>query len=99
MILISGYIRTDPTIVRDLAERLRGGIPATRLEDGCLFYDFAIADETTGTILALERWRDEAALRTHLATPAIDALMREWGDRIEIEVTKHDLHNERGFSD
>jgi quinol monooxygenase YgiN len=99
MILISGYMRTDPAEVRRLVDRLRSGIPATMLEDGCLFYDFGIADEAAGIIIALERWRDQASLDKHLETPAIAALVKDWDGKFTIDVTKHDLSNERGFLD
>ena len=97
MLMITGHILTDPAEVHALADRLRAGVPATLEEDGCLFYAFALDDAAKGSILVVERWRDQAALDAHLATPAATALFAEWGDKLTIEVKTHDVANERGF--
>lgn len=99
MLIINGHIKTDPALVEALAAELRGGVERTLKEDGCLFYAFAIDDAAAGSILAVERWRDEASLAAHLATPAIAALLGNWGDKVEIAVSKFDASNERGMGD
>ncbi len=62
MIIINGHIKTDPALVHDLAADLATGVERTKAEDGCIFYAFAIDDAAAGTILAVERWRDQASL-------------------------------------
>ncbi len=95
MLIITGHILTDPSTVEELARDLRAGIPRTLTEDGCLAYAFALDDAAKGSILVLERWRDEAALAAHLATPAIADLMEKWTGKFEIAVRKYDASNER----
>jgi len=40
-----------------------------RAEDGCLQYDYHLSCEEADTVVLLEKWRDAAALQTHLAQP------------------------------
>lgn len=96
MIVITGLITTkDPNDAPALLADLRSGIARTRGEDGCLFYAFGMADEAAGAIIAAERWRDEDALATHLATPEVAALMANWNGKMTLDVVKHDATNER----
>lgn len=100
MIILAGHLKTAPDLVEELAATLRGLVEPTLKEDGCLNYHFAIDDPAAGTILVFERWRDEAALQTHLAQPAVTAVLGGWADRIDISgVRKFDAANERGFMD
>ena len=99
MIILAGHLKTSPDLVEELAAALNSLVADTVKEDGCLDYHFAIDDRTTGSILVYERWRDQDALNTHLALPAIGAVLGGWADRIEIAVRKFDAANERGFMD
>ena len=46
------------------------GLQSTvRAEDGCLQYDYHLSCEEADTVVLLEKWRDAAALQTHLAQP------------------------------
>lgn len=99
MIILAGHLKTSPDLVEELAAALASLVPATLLEDGCLNYHFAIDDKAAGTILVYERWRDQDALNTHLALPAIGAVLGGWADRIEIAVRKFDADNERAFAE
>ncbi len=99
MLIINGRIRTAPQYVRALRDDLVAGIPRTLKEDGCIEYAFALEDADAGTILVIERWRDQAALDAHLATPEIAALFGTWGDRIEPLVRVFDATNERDLGE
>lgn len=99
MIIVAGHIKTDPSRVEKLASLLRSGRERARSEDGCLAYEFALDEKDAGTILVYERWRDQAALNTHLSQPEIGELLGGWADKIEIQVKKFDASNERGFGD
>lgn len=99
MIILAGHLKTSPALVDELYTALRSLVDDTRQEDGCLDYHFAIDDRATGSILVYERWRDQDALNTHLALPAIGAVLGGWADRIEIAVRKFDASNERAFTD
>lgn len=99
MIIINGHVKADPACVHELLADLKAGVARTQTEDGCLFYAFGIDDPEAGTILAMERWRDQAALDVHLATPAVRALMDKWAGRFEVAVRLFDASNERGFGE
>lgn len=99
MIILAGHLKTSPDLVEELAAALQSLVADTVLEDGCLDYHFAIDSKAEGSILVYERWRDQDALTTHLALPAIGAVLGGWADRIEIAVRKFDAANERGFTD
>lgn len=47
-----------------------------RAEDGCLRYDYCLSCEAPDTVVLLERWRDEAAQRSHLAQPHMEEVRR-----------------------
>lgn len=100
MIVLAGHLRTTPELVEHLAATLRGLVEPTLREDGCINYHFAVDDAAAGTVLVYERWRDEAALQTHLSQPSIAGVLGAWADRIDISgVRKFDAVNERGFVD
>ncbi|WP_156678074.1 putative quinol monooxygenase [Sphingomonas profundi] len=99
MIILNGRIKTSPEDVRALAADLVAGVARTRKEDGCIEYGFALEDAEAGTILVIERWRDQASLDTHLATPEIAELFGKWGGRFEAQVRMFDASNERGMGE
>ena len=46
---------------------------AAREQDGCISFDFAETIEEPGRFLAIERWRDEAALQAHSLSASYEA--------------------------
>lgn len=100
MIVLAGHLKTAPALVEDLAATLRALVEPTLQEDGCLNYHFAIDSREEGTVLAYERWRDEAALAAHLGQPSVLAVLGAWAERIDTSgVRKFDALNERSFAD
>lgn len=100
MIILAGHLKTSPDLARDLADTLRTLVAPTLLEEGCLNYHFAIDSEGEGTVLVYERWRDQDALSSHLAQPAVAGVLGAWGARIDTSgVRKFDASNERSFLD
>jgi len=70
MIVITGQIFTGPDTLPALYARLKALCEPSRAEDGCIFYHMAMEDAERGVIMAMEGWRDQAALDAHLALPA-----------------------------
>ena len=68
------------TIVEDA---LREMLVPTRAEDGCLQYDLNRDVDNPSRLTMIERWRDEAALERHTATPHMARLRRAMEGRIE----------------
>ena len=70
------------------AVRERGLQEKTRQEDGCMQYDYHLSLEKPDTVVLLERWRDAAALETHMGQPhmgEINALKQQYVDEVKIE--------------
>jgi quinol monooxygenase YgiN len=97
MIIITGNIRCPADTYDELLAALQAGVPATRTEDGCMFYAFAGENAAEGLILVSERWRDDAALQTHLATPAVAALFERFAGRFTPEVRAYDVSGDRAL--
>lgn len=95
MLLVAGRIGVDPDLAAELLADLNAGVGASREEDGCLVYAFAMEDETAGHILTQQIWRDEAALAAHLCEPHIGKLVAKWNDRYRVETKLYDLSNPR----
>jgi len=73
LILIAGFLKYSPggiDLVRDEMEKV---VEATRREDGCINYDFAIDIADPTRLIVYERWRDQEALERHTRSPHISA--------------------------
>jgi quinol monooxygenase YgiN len=71
MIFVAGYMMLDPAHVDAFEQAANALADGVRKEDGCIHYSLLIEDRAQGRINVLEMWRDEAALRVHLALPQI----------------------------
>ena len=71
MIFVAGYMMIDPAHVDAFEQAANALADGVRKEDGCIHYSLLIEDRAQGRINVLEMWRDEAALRVHLALPKI----------------------------
>ena len=47
---------------------------AVRAEDGCMQYDYHISCEAEDTVLLVEYWRDQAAVKCHAETPTMEKI-------------------------
>ncbi len=71
MIFVAGYLMIDPAHVDAFEKAANALADGVRQEDGCIHYSLLIEDRAQGRINVLEMWRDEQALRVHLALPNI----------------------------
>jgi quinol monooxygenase YgiN len=69
MILVVGRVRCDAANRDALVEALTRMQDASREEEGCLRYGFFAAVEDPLSFVAVEEWRDRAALDVHFAQP------------------------------
>lgn len=74
MILVAGTIKYQPGIIQKLKADMQKVVAATRREDGCINYDFAVDVTQPDTLIIFERWRDQKALDAHFQS----AHMAEW---------------------
>lgn len=91
MIVITGQIFTDQETLPHLYARLKSLCAPSRAEDGCEFYHMAMEDADKGVIMAMEGWRDQAALDAHLALPSIAALLNDFGGKFTNDVQIHEV--------
>ena len=75
MIVVLATLTGRPDKRDEIAAALVEAAAATREEDGCLSYAFARDLDDEDRYLAVERWRDQAALDAHFGTPHMAALL------------------------
>ena len=94
MIIVKGEARFGEGEIERLKETLAANIAATRAEDGCEGYSYAV-DIVDGNLLHIaEQWRDQHAIDAHMAAPHMAELMGALGSaRIEgIHVSAYEAH-------
>lgn len=69
MLVVAGTITLDPA-KRGAAEEAFDRMRAATLEEaGCIAYEAYLDRKDAGTVFIFEKWRDQAALTAHFATP------------------------------
>lgn len=69
MILIAGFLKYPPGGIDMLSEAMHTVVEATRREDGCINFDFAVDIADPTRLIVFERWRDQKALDGHIGSP------------------------------
>lgn len=64
-ILIAGCIDMDPNRAEAAIRDARGFIEASRREEGCVAYDWALDPLVPGRVHVFEEWTDQSALEGH----------------------------------
>jgi quinol monooxygenase YgiN len=64
-VIVAGTFRVPAERLAALRPHLEAVIAATREEDGCLTYSYAVDVEHPGLIRVFELWRDQASLDAH----------------------------------
>ena len=77
-ILVSGTIRLAPEKLEEARPAMTAMIEASRAEDGCLAYHYAVDLLDPGLIHVTEVWSDDAALRRHFASQHIESWRAQW---------------------
>jgi quinol monooxygenase YgiN len=83
MIVLAGTMTMDPAQIDSYEQRVAAMLAKIRAEDGCHHYSTLVEDRATGTINVVEIWRDEAALRVHLAQPWIQDFQKRFGPHMQ----------------
>lgn len=60
----------------ELADKLKGLVGPTRSESGCLGYELNVSADKPGTFLFYEKFKDQAALDSHVSTPHFKEFLR-----------------------
>jgi len=69
MIIVAGTFRVPEDRVDELLPVARATLEATRNEDGCLVYSFAIDVEDGGLVHVYEEWQSRGQLDAHRKQP------------------------------
>ena len=69
MIVIMGHAKAAPGEIDRILDGLHAMVAATLAEDGCEHYCFSRDLGDPDCMIITERWRDQAALDAHFASP------------------------------
>lgn len=67
-VIVAGTVRVPPANLDALRPHMDAMLAASRAEDGCIVYSYAVDVQDPGLIRVFEAWRDEPALRAHFET-------------------------------
>jgi quinol monooxygenase YgiN len=73
-ILIAGTVRVPPENLERFKPHMKRMLAASRAEDGCLIYSYAVDVAEPGLVRVFEAWSDQTALDAHFNQPH----MAEW---------------------
>ena len=79
MIIVTGMARFGEGEIERLKDAFAANIAATRAEDGCLAYAYAVDIADPNLLHISEQWRDEAAVNAHMTAPHMGPLMAALG--------------------
>ena len=79
MIIVNGIVRFGAGEIDRLRDAMARNVEATRAEDGCEHYAYAVDISDPDLLHVAERWRDDAAIERHMASPHMGAFMAEIG--------------------
>lgn len=77
-ILIAGTVRVPPENVEAFRPHMQAMLTASRAEDGCLAYSYAVDVQDPGLIRVFEAWRDQAAIDAHFQMAHMAAWRAAW---------------------
>ena len=93
MVIVIARVRPRPDRHEDLLAILRDVQEASRRDDGCLNYGYYAEITDPSSLIAVEEWRDMAALEAHLRTPHVARLVEALPDMLAAppEVAAHEV--------
>lgn len=93
MIIVMGHAQLGPGEFDRLQGEMRTQVTATNAEDGCLLYSFSRDVGDPDRMVISERWRDQAAIDTHFASPHMATFNAVIGGAkvLGIDVKSYDL--------
>lgn len=74
MIIVTGSFRIPPSMIDMVVPAMAAMIEASRIEEGCIEYSYALDVLDKGLVRVSEKWRDRETLQAHLRT----AHIAEW---------------------
>lgn len=87
MVIVMGTVRVDPDAIERLRPAMEAMMAASRAEDGCLTYAYALDLLEPGLVRVSELWTDRAALEAHFKT----AHMAVWRAALAGQIRERDI--------
>lgn len=96
-VAVVGTFRARRGVTLHVAAAMAAMVKASREEDGCEAYSYAIDAFEPTIVRVFEIWRDAAALKRHRETNHLKAWRAKWNDLGlgDAVLTSHDLGAER----
>lgn len=79
MIIVTGEARFGDGEIERLKDAFAANMAATRAEEGCEKYAYAVDLADPNLLHISEQWRDEAAIEAHMTAPHMGTLMAALG--------------------
>ncbi len=79
MIIVTGQVRFADGEIERLTPAFLMNIQATRAEEGCARYAYAVDVADPNLLHVIEEWSDEEAVNQHMNTPHMAELMKVMG--------------------
>lgn len=94
MIIVNGTVRFGAGEIDRLKGAMARNIEATRAEEGCEHYAYAVDVSDPNLLHVAERWRDDAAIDAHMASPHMGEFMALIGaSKVEaISIKAYEAH-------
>ena len=77
-VIVAGTVRVPAERTQAFTPHMAAMLDATRAEDGCLDYSYAVDVIEPGLIRVFELWRDRAALEVHFKAAHLAAWRAAW---------------------
>lgn len=77
-LIIAGTVRVPPENLERFKPHMQAMLSASRAEDGCQEYSYAVDVADPGLIRVFETWRDQAALDAHFQTSHMAVWRSHW---------------------
>ena len=93
MIVVMGHAKMGAGELDRLTDAMNTQTAATNAEDGCFGYSFARDVSDPDRLVVSERWRDQAAIDAHFASPHMAAFNKVLGSAkvLELDIKSYDL--------
>src|SRR3954447_8687835 len=93
LVIVIARVRPKPETREQFIAVLKEIQAASREDDGCVNYGYYTEIEDPDSLIAVEEWRDMAALEAHLRTPHVARLVAELPGMIAAppELTAHEV--------
>jgi quinol monooxygenase YgiN len=78
MLIIAGTIRVPPDKLAAFKPHMERMLLASRAEDGCITYSYALDVQDAGLVRVFEAWRDQAAIDAHFRAPHLAEWRAAW---------------------